>query len=367
MKRLVLLNPGPINVTERVQKALWRGDLCHREEESSRLMGQIRRKLTEAFGINQEYTAVLISGSGTAALEMSISSSLSPGKSILVIQNGVYGERIAKIAEIYQFKKHVLNYPWGQPPRLEDIDKALNDFPDIEVIAMVHHETTTGLLNPLEKVGELAHKYEKRFLADCISSLGGDRIVFDSACPDFIAGTANKCLHGLPGVSFVLFRKKELCWLNKMPARSLYLNLFAHHGAQEAGDMLFTPAIQVHYALDEALDELQEETVQKRIERYKNNASLLRKGFQDIGLAFLVPEGMRSNCLTSLKLPEGISYNWLHDRLKENGFIIYAGQGNFNEKIFRVANMGDIRKEEFEQFLEVLKECFSGGRGELKG
>ena len=111
MKRLVLLNPGPINVTERVQKALWRGDLCHREEESSRLMGQIRRKLTEAFGINQEYTAVLISGSGTAALEMSISSSLSPGKSILVIQNGVYGERIAKIAEIYQFKKHVLNYP----------------------------------------------------------------------------------------------------------------------------------------------------------------------------------------------------------------------------------------------------------------
>ena len=143
MKPPVLLNPGPVNVTPRVRDALLRGDLCHREAELSDLMTAIRQKLLMAFAIEDEYTSVLVSGSGTAALEMGVSSCLSPGKSMLIIQNGVYGERIAKIADIYKFKQHVLNYEWGQPPRLEDVENALRERPDIEVVALVHHETTT--------------------------------------------------------------------------------------------------------------------------------------------------------------------------------------------------------------------------------
>lgn len=359
MKRILLLNPGPVNVSDRVRDAQTRGDLCHREEEFASLMGSIRGKLLSAFHIESDYTSVLISGSGTAALEMGVTSCLSPGKSLLIIQNGVYGERMGKIAEAYRLDKHILEYAWGEPPRLEDIEQSLKEHPDIEVVAMVHHETTTGLLNPLRSVGELARKYGKKYFADCISSLAGDEIDFENGAPDFAVGTANKCIQGLPGVSFVLFRKKELSRLEKIPARSLYFNLFKHHTAQESGDTLFTPAVQTHYALDEALDELIEETVESRIRRYRSAAACLRKCFAEIGLEFMIPEDRRSNCLTALKLPEGISYSQLHNRLKENGFVIYAGQGNFGGKIFRVANMGDIRIEEFQRFAEVLKESFA--------
>jgi len=352
----VLLNPGPVNVTPRVRDALLRGDLCHREVEFSNLMGAIRKKLLKAFDIEDEYTSVLVSGSGTAALEMGVSSCLSPGKSILIIQNGVYGERIAKIAEIYQFPKHVLNYEWGQPPRMEDVETALKKHPEIEVVGLVHHETTTGLLNPLSAVGVLALKYEKKFLVDCISSLAGDEVDFKTCAIDFAIGTANKCIQGLPGVAFVLFRKKDLCRLNYIPDRSLYFNLLKHHGAQESGDTLFTPAIQIHYALDEALDELMEETVAGRIKRYKNAADIFRKGFSEIGLEFLIHEGLRSNCLTALRLPEGVAYSDLHARLKNQGFVIYAGQGNLQNKIFRIANMGDLKTKDIETCLQVLKE-----------
>ena len=362
LKRTILMNPGPVNVTDKVRDAQLRGDLCHREPEFSDLMCSIREKLLRAFGIEQEYSAVLITGSGTAALEMAISSCLTPGRSLLVIQNGVYGERIGKMADVYQMKKHALNYEWDKPPQLEEVEKILEETSSIEVIAMVHHETTTGLLNPLPEIAALANQYDKRLVVDCISSLGGDNINFGKYPIEFAAGTANKCIHGLPGVSFVLHRKKDLCRIKDIPARSVYFHLVGHHKAQELGNTLFTPAVQPHYALDTALDELLQETVAGRIERYYKAATKLRKGFKEIGLELLIPEGQRSNCLTAIKLPSGVSYDWLHDRLKGNGFVIYAGQGLFSNKIFRIANMGNIQSEDFDRCLKVLKECFAETR-----
>jgi 2-aminoethylphosphonate-pyruvate transaminase len=355
MPRTVLLNPGPVNVTDRVRQALMLPDLCHREQEFSDLMAAIRIKLLKAFDIEEEYTSVLVSGSGTAALEMAVSSSLSPGRSMLVIQNGVYGERIVKICDVYKFNRRTVELEWGKPPGLEDIENQLKQNPYIEVVALVHHETTTGLLNPLKEVGELARRYKKIFLVDCISSLAGDEIDFKSCPIDIAIGTANKCIQGFPGVSFVLFRKKDLERLNKIPERTLYFNLTGYHKAQEQGGMLFTPAIPAHYALDVALDELIEETVTGRVQRYASAAKFLRNGFKELGLEFLIPEGWRSNCLTGLYLPKGMSYEKLHGELKANGFVIYAGQGNLSDTIFRIANMGDITREEFERFLQVMK------------
>ncbi len=356
MPRTILLNPGPVNITDKVRQAMTLPDLCHREKEFSDLMEAIRTKLLHAFNIEESFTSVLVSGSGTAALEMAVSSSLTPGRSILVIENGVYGERIGKLCDIYNFHRHTMKLDWGVPPNLEDIENILKKQGDIEVVSLVHHETTTGLLNPLQAIGELAKKYGKVFLVDCISSLAGDEV--DFTCIDLAVGTANKCLQGVPGVSFVLFRKKDLARLTKIPSRTLYFNLTGYHKAQETGGLLFTPAIPAHYALDVALDELIEETVAGRINRYANAAKFLREGFQELNLEFLIPEGWRSNCLTGLKLPKGLSYEKLHGELKVNGFVIYAGQGNLSESIFRIANMGDIKQEEFKRFLNTLKTVF---------
>jgi 2-aminoethylphosphonate-pyruvate transaminase len=359
LKKLILMNPGPVNVTDKVRDAQLQGDLCHREPEFSDLMGSIRKKLLQAFEIEQEYFATLITGSGTAAMEMAISSCLSPNRSILIIQNGVYGERISKMADVYKMDKHLLSYNWGETLKIAEIEQILKQNASIEVIAMVHHETTTGLLNPLPKVALLAKQYDKRLVVDCISSLGGDTINFKQYPIDFVVGTANKCIHGLPGVSFVLHRKMDFPRIKDIPSRSVYLDLIEHLKAQEIGDSLFTPAVQAHYALDTALDELLEETVCGRIKRYRKVAGNLREGFKEIGLEFLIPEDQQSNCLTALKISNGISYDWLHDKLKENGFIIYAGQGLFNRKIFRIANMGNIQDEEFALCLKILKECFA--------
>lgn len=360
MQRTVLLNPGPVNVSERVVAALQKGDLCHREAEFSRLQNSIRQKLLAAFAAEPDFAAVLISGSGTAALEMAVASCLSPGRSLLIIANGVYGERIGQIAECHHLGKHLLRYPWGRPPDLQEIETALRQHPEIEVVALVHHETTTGLLNPVDDIGRLTRRYGKKFLVDCISSLAGETLDLNQTNMDFCVGTANKCIQGLPGASFVLFRATEYDRLAGIPPRSHYLNLAAHHQAQLRGETLFTPAVQVFYALEEALAELLEETVAARIHRYRGAAERLRKGFRDMGLKFLIPREFHSNTLTALQLPGSIAYANLHDKLKEEGYVIYAGQGSLSQTIFRVANMGDIRPAEFERFLLVLGKYFSG-------
>ncbi len=359
MKRLVLLNPGPVNVTDKVRDAMLRGDMCHREHEMTELLQSIREKIVTAFQIEDDYSAVLISGSGTSALEMGVSSCLSDGKSILVIRNGIYGERIAKMADAYKLSKFIVDTPWGTPPDLGEIENVLKSKPEIEVVAMVHHETTTGLLNPLNEVGTLAKKYGKKLLVDAISSLAGDPVDFNNSQIDFGIGTANKCIQGLPGVSFVLVRNTEWNRLEKITSRSIYFDLFKNYKSQEKGIPLFTPAVQMHYSFEAALEELLQETVEARIKRYANVASFLRKGFQDLDLEFFVPESLLSNVLTSLKLPKDINYEELHDGLRQRGFVIYAGQGGLSEQIFRVANIGDIQKEEFQNFLEALKDCLA--------
>ena len=357
MNRTVLLNPGPVNVTERVRQALLKPDLCHREAEFSDLLGSIRSKLVRIFGIGLEFDAVLVTGSGTAALEMAVCSCLSEGKTMLVICNGVYGDRIATMVKTHGLNQISLTYDWGQPPEVSDVEQALKQHPDIEVVALVHHETTTGLINPVQDIGQVVRKHKRRFLVDSISSLAGDPLDFNRAGVDFCVGTANKCLQGLPGVSFVLVRKSELPRLEAIPERSHYFNLYKNHQAQENGETLFTPAVQVYYAFDAALDELLEESLGKRMQRYSQAAQLLRKGFQEMKLEFLIPEPHRSNTLTALKLPEGISYPSLHGQLKKKGFVIYAGQKKLSESIFRIANMGDITTEEFHNLLDALRDC----------
>jgi len=359
MDRLILLNPGPVNITDRVRQALMKPDLCHREPECSELVQSIRNKLAQAFGVEQDFSAVLVTGSGTAALEMAVASCVTEGQSLLVLRNGVYGERIAHMAEAHGLPRVTVDYEWGQPPKIQDIERALDAHPEIQTVAMVHHETTTGLLNPIHEIGELVKTRGKSMLVDAISSLAGDAIDFERAHIDLCVGTANKCIQGLPGVSFVLVRNEELERLKDAPSRSVYFDLIKNHQAQLQGDTLFTPSVQIHYAFEAALEELIEETVPGRIERYRQAAQLLRQGFAEMGLEMMIDPDCRSNTLTALKLPDGVNYQALHDRLKKQGFVIYAGQGQLSQRIFRIANMGDIRDHEFRRFLEVMKSCLT--------
>lgn len=356
----ILLNPGPVNVSPRVAQALLRGDLCHREREFGVLQARIRELLCRAFTPDGDYTAVLLTGSGTAALEAAVASSLSPARKMLVINNGVYGARIAQMATIHGLPLVELTSPWTLPPDLTQLERLLREDPAIEVVCLVHHETTTGLLNPVAAVGEIVKRYGRVLLVDAISGLAGDTLDLAAAGIDLCVGTANKCIQGLPGVSFVLVRSAAMAYMQTLPPRTLYLHLPMLHSHQERQSTPFTPAVQVMYAFDEALQELLEEGVSHRIQRYRAASRILRQGFERLGLKGLLPPELRSNTITSLELPPGMSYEALHDALKATGYVIYAGQGELAAKIFRVANMGHLTEAHFRAFLDTLREVLAG-------
>ena len=357
MKKMILLNPGPVCTSERVRNSLMRGDMCHRESEFSTILSNTRNKILRAFAPDGDYTTAIITGSGTASLEAGICSSVTDGKKILIINNGVYGERISRIASAYKINKVELKYDWREQPDISQVENTISQDPDIEVVAMVHHETTTGLINPIHEVGTITSKYSRTFFLDSVSGLGGEEIDLVNDNVDICIGTANKCIQGLPGLSFILLKQDEVKRLRNIPPRSLYFNVISQLDEQEKkGECPFTPSVHTFYAFEEALDELLEEGVQGRINRYKKASLYLREEFKKLDLELLLPEELLSNTITALYLPENMTYTILHDRLKERGFIIYAGQGELNKMIFRIANMGELSMDDLKALIRNLQE-----------
>lgn len=360
---MILLNPGPVNVSPRVTRALLRGDMCHREPEFNALLESVSRKLVAAFAPAGRWSAIPLTGSGTLALEAAVSSSVSPGRRMLVAVNGVYGERILEMARVHGIETAVVREEWTQPVDPGRVAEAIRRHPDVEVVAMVHHETTTGLLNPVRDVAGVVRMAGRRLLVDAISGLAGDELDLEGWGVSICVGVANKCIQGLPGIGFVLATDDEFDRMGAIPPRSVYMHLPRHAEAHRRGTVPFTAAVQVLYALDEALDELLEETVAGRLARYRSTAERLRHGFASMGLGLLLPPSLRSGSITAVHLPPGADYPTLHDRLKADGFVIYEGQAKLATEVFRVANMGAIPPGEFDRFLESLGRALPAGRG----
>jgi 2-aminoethylphosphonate-pyruvate transaminase len=338
----VLLNPGPANTSAGVKQALVTPDLCHREPEFFEVMRECRERLVRAAGAAGTFSAVLFTGSGTAAVEAAVCSLMPRERSLLVVDNGVYGDRLLRIARAHGIPVEALRYDVTTPVPPVDVEATLRAHPEVSHVALVHHETTTGLLNPVAEVAAVAARHGRRVLVDAMSSLFGEPL--DVAAPgiDAVMASANKCLQGIPGISFVLARRAALEELRGRVPRSVYLDLHTHWVTQEQDNTPFTPAVQVLHAMREALIELDEESVPARIARYAENARVLRRGMAALGFEILVPASGRSSILTTFRLLPGLAYDPLHDAMKRRGFIIYAGQGDIRTYAFRVSNMGTL-------------------------
>ena len=381
----VLLNPGPANTSTSVRHALVMPDLGHREREVLDLLRRCRDRLVRLAAPasppadtaatsgdpvrSSDWSAVLFTGSGTAAVEAAVSSVVPRERSLLVVNNGVYGDRMLRIARAHALHTVVLNYDHLTPVAPEDVEHVLHDYPDVSHVALVHHETTTGLLNPVADVVGVAARQGRRVLVDAMSSLFGEPLDLTQDGLDFVIAGASAGLQAVAGVSFVLGRRPALEALVGRPPRSVYLDLVSQWTQQEADDTLFTPAVQVLHAMEQALAELADEGVAQRLARYAENARVLREGLTRLGLSILVPEGARSNVLTTFRLPEGLPYDSLHDAMKRRGYVIDAGQGDVREHAFRVSNMGtltpaDMRKvaAAFAASLEELGVAAAAGR-----
>lgn len=357
VKREVLLNPGPSTTSDSVKYSQIVADICPRELEFGNLMENIATELTEFVADPKEYITVMFGCSGTGADEAMVASCVPPDGKLLVVDNGSYGARLAKIASVYKEDITVFKSSTYEPI---DIAALENEFKTgkYTTFAIVYHETTTGLLNPLEIICPMAKKYGLTTIVDAVSAYGGMPMDLKKLGIDFMTCTSNKHIGGMAGIGFVICKKEELLKQKDWPMRSYYLNLYDQYKYfLETKQTRFTPPVQTLYALKQAIIETKQETIEKRFERFTECWKILVNALKEIGLKMLVKEEYQSHFITAILIPETPKYNFeeLHDYSRSYGFTIYPGKlGNINT--FRIANMGDIRPEEMVRFCKVLKD-----------
>jgi 2-aminoethylphosphonate-pyruvate transaminase len=362
--RTILLNPGPVTLSARVRGALTAGDWCHREPEFAELTREINAQLTGVYPeMRDEFKAVMLTGSGTSAVEAMLASFAPDDGSTLVVANGVYGERMTRILAAHRKPHELLQLPWTAPLDMDAVLRMLDQHPDITHVATVHHETTTGRLNDINTLGALCCERNLPMLLDAVSSFGAERIDPTGWNLEAVAGTANKCLHGVPGLSFVIGRHRIF---SRPPPRvgSVYLDLYGYYAGQHGdGFSPFTQSVQVAFALREALAELQDAGGwQARRESYRQRAARVHAELASLNVNSVLSDNEVSCVLRSYFLPEGLPYAPLHDDLKAQGFVIYAGQGELAERIFRLAYMGDIRQADLDALCSALQSAISRAR-----
>jgi 2-aminoethylphosphonate-pyruvate transaminase len=348
---MLLLNPGPVTLTERVRQSLLQPDLCHRESEFFDLQEEARSRLLDIYKLDPaEWQAVLMTGSGTAAVESMIAALVPESGKLLVIENGVYGERITQIASQYRIAHESLKHDWMQAPNLERIAARLDAGAGFTHVAVIHHETTTGRLNDLQALAAVCRERGVRLLVDGVSSFAAEAIDFADSSIAAVAATANKCLHGVPGASFVVVRREALL---QAASRTYYLDLGRLAKLQDQRNTPFTPSVHAYYALVEALRELADEGGwTARHARYAALAEQARAGLAERGIESVLPPQQSSVVLRAYRLPAGVSYVQLHDALKARGFVIYAGQGGLSAELFRISTMGNIHPADVDRLLQ---------------
>jgi len=360
MERKILLNPGPATTTDSVKQAQLVPDICPREKEFGDLMFSISNDLVKIAQGGNDYSCVLFGGSGTAAMEAAISSVIPEGGKVLIINNGAYGKRFIEMAKAHEINFVEIFFDWNERLNPKLIEETLMKNEDITHIIAIHHETTTGILNPIKELGEISKRNNCVFILDAISSFGGIPFSVGDCNIDFLIANSTKCLQGIAGVCFVICKNQELEKTRDYPKRTIYLNIYDEYKYfKNHNQSRFTPPVQTLYALRKALDEFFEEGAENRNERYKKNYEVLIDGMKTLGFKKIYDDLEESKILTTFFEPEDPNYSFekMHDSLSRKGFTIYPGK--LKERTFRIANMGDINSSDIENFLGALKELIN--------
>ena len=361
MKTLFLFTPGPVNVAENVRLAICKEDICHREPEFDSLLRSIQEKILKLFEIENtaDFRAVVITGSGTAANE-SILSSVVGERRILIISNGEFGERLHKISKIHNKNTFLLRFAWGESFDLEGIEAYLKKHV-VDIVAMVHHETSSGMLNPLERVGALSRAHGAMFIVDCVSSAGAEAIDMEKCHISFCSSSSSKAIGFYSGLSFVVGRTEEFEKLKNLPVKTTYLNLYRfYHFMDSASQTPNTPAVHLFYALEQALVNILDEGVANRRANIRRKAQRLRDGMSGLGLEFLIDQKHMCSVLTTVCVPPHIDVASFSHGLRERSIIIYEGKGCLRNRVFQVGNIGELSFDDIQLFLVSLRGVLQG-------
>lgn len=349
---MIIFSPGPANVSERTRRALLGPDINHRGPDFRELLNETRELLLKVCEGTRGYSAVIFTGSGTAAIQSSLMALKNKLEPLLVVSNGVYSERAYEIALLNGLKVHRLNFSINELIDVNTVSTALDKIKP-KVTYFVHHETGTGILNPLKDLAKAASEKGSLVMVDAISSVAGERLNLRDWHIDLITGSANKCIRGIPGLSFVIASDEfiRLC----SSEEGYYLSLLKHFDYERKGQTPFTPAVHTFYALREALRELMDEGVDKRILHYAKIANFLRNGLAGLGLELYLDKSLFSNTMTSVLLPKGITYEYLYQKCRKRGYEIYDAPSQLTGKVFRIGTVGLLSEENIQGFLAELE------------
>lgn len=367
IKRNILLNPGPATTTDTVKMAQVVPDICPREKEFAGMMKELRSDLLKvAHGVPGKHTAVLFCGSGTINIDVCLNSLLPAGKKVLVINNGAYSTRAVEVCRYYGLPHTDLQFSVYERPDLDVVGQTLKTDPDIALVYTTHHETGTGLLNPIREIGELSHRYGATFVVDTTSSLGMIPFDMEKDNVDFCMASAQKGLMAMTGLSFIIGNEDIIKRSKDYPTRSYYCNLYLQYDYfEKTGEMHFTPPVQTVYATRQALKEYFEEGEENKFARHRRVFEAIHKGIADLGLQYVIKREWQSGLVVSVLYPDdpNFCFEKVHDYCYERGFTIYPGKIS-TTNTFRLCALGAIEVGDIERFFEVLKGFIKEDRNE---
>lgn len=355
-----LFSPGPVLVKANVRNALLHYDICHRSKEFEEMFQDTQAKILKLFNADDSYYAVIVSGSGTSSNETVLSSIVKEGESVMLLRNGLFGERLQEILDKYKIPTVDVSFPWATAFDMDVIEKQMIAHPEAKIVAMVFHETSTGMINKVYEVGQLCAKYGRKLSVDCVSAAAGQNIDVVKNNISFATSVGGKCLGCFPGSAYVCAKKSELEQLTGAQCRNVYLNLYKHYqSAVTTHQTPNTPNVNLFWPLNQALTNVFDEGgVAARVARYEECAAIIRKGLKDLGLRLLLDPAKdnMSSTVTSVFLP--VDAKLFLKEMEERGYVFYIGKNDYaKQNMIQVANMGEIYPQDCYNMLRVFKEC----------
>jgi 2-aminoethylphosphonate-pyruvate transaminase len=346
-----------VTTSARVKDALTRVDMSHRDSAFETVLARVVSRL-KLVAHAPDHDVLVLSGGATAATEAALSTFVSPEERMLVVSHGAFGERIAEMAECLGIPVSHLRYDWGEPVVLEQVEGMLDGDPRIKAVAMVHHETSIGRINPINEVGRILAPRHIRYFVDIVSSLGAEEFDLVRCRATVAIGSANKCLHGVAGAAFAIVRRDLWEETSHVRPRSMYLDLRRYRASyKETGQTPFTPSVPAVVALDAALAELEHDGgPAARRASYQALNSRIRNGLSRMGLKLRWEAQGSAVSLTVAQLPPGLTFSTFYEDLRARGYLVYQGKGPVSHDSFLVANMGAIDAAAVDGFLDAVAE-----------
>ena len=351
-----LLTPGPLTTSESVKEAMLH-DYGSRDSYFIDLNQRMLTRLVEIVNGQGTHVAVPLQGSGTFVVEAMVGNFVPEDGKLLICVNGGYGHRIARICEYYTREHRIQESAEDVPVDTDKLDQTLRTDPSITHVAVVYCETTSGILNPLEKIARIVEEHGRGLLVDAMSAFGALPVDSRTLKFDAVVASSNKCLEGVPGMGFCIARKEAL-QQSKGNSPSLSLDLYDQWVSMNiTKQWRFTPPTHVLLAFDQALSEFDEEGgVQGRGDRYQKNCDILINGMREMGFKTLLPDDLQAPIIITFGMPEHDKFNFndFYDRLREQGYVIYPGKLTVAES-FRIGCIGRLGENEIRGALTAIR------------